>query len=103
MRIQWWHYLHPLVKNGGDWTIEVFDKVENVTTRIGFVRGPYPSPYSCAVEHDKLILCASGIGITPALSILTNPFLSQKRRANLVGASCLVLSFAPSTCRNGSE
>eukprot|EP00958_Prasinococcus_capsulatus_P028077 scaffold6249_cov395-Prasinococcus_capsulatus_cf.AAC.5 len=79
--------MHAKVKASGDWTKDIFSRVAHTTTRLGFVRGPYPSPYSCAVEHDKLILCASGIGITPALSILTNPFLSQKRRANLVKPS----------------
>ena len=71
-------------KDLGDWTHTLCQRVPNSCTRLGYVAGPYPTPYSCAAEHDKLILCASGIGITPALGVLTKNFA---RRANLVSCS----------------
>merc|ERR1711862_391532 len=40
------------------------------TTRPGWVMGPFPSAYGAAINFDKLVCVATGIGITPALAIM---------------------------------
>jgi hypothetical protein len=54
----------------GDWTEQLHKIVDRPTKRPVWVAGPFASPYSTAVDFDNLVLVASGIGITPALSIL---------------------------------
>jgi hypothetical protein len=46
-----------------------------------WVQGPFPSPYSKAIDFDNLILVASGIGITPAMAVLEH---HRERRVNLI-------------------
>ena len=41
------------------------------TSRPCYVAGPFASPFSTAIDYDNLVLVASGIGITPAMSIIT--------------------------------
>ena len=89
-----WHafslYAHPSEPNHscicmsmhGDWTKALHDVVKVPTTRPVFVAGPYASPFATALNYDNLILVASGIGITPALSIMRNP--KGTKRVNLI-------------------
>ena len=44
--------------------------VANPTTRPVWIQGPFASPFGTAMNFDKLLLVASGIGVTPALSCL---------------------------------
>jgi predicted ferric reductase len=66
----------------GDWTKALHDVVKVPTTRPVFIAGPYASPFATALNYDNLILVASGIGITPALSIMRNP--KGTKRVNLI-------------------
>ena len=66
----------------GDWTRELHDAVRRPTRRPVWISGPFASPYSTAINYDNLILVASGIGITPALSIISAH--KETRRINLV-------------------
>ena len=68
----------------GNWTNAVHTALSRDTTRPCWIKGPFPSPYSRAELYDKLILVASGIGITPALATI-NAFKSS-RRINLIWA-----------------
>lgn len=89
-----WHafslYPHPTKPNassvcisvGGDWTGTLHSKVQYDTTRPCFVSGPFTSPYSTATDFDNLILVASGIGITPAVSLIQSQ--KESRRVNLI-------------------
>ena len=66
----------------GDWTKSLHAHVQEPTRRPAWISGPFASPYSTAGEYDNLILVASGIGITPALSLITT--YKEKRRVNLI-------------------
>ncbi|KAJ8605083.1 hypothetical protein CTAYLR_000355 [Chrysophaeum taylorii] len=57
----------------GDWTRTVYDHVRR--TANGYARpmclcGPFASPFNSSIMHDYLLLVASGVGITPSLSVL---------------------------------
>lgn len=54
------------------------------TVRPVWVSGPFVSPYNNALNFDNTICVASGIGITPALSIIRAH--KESRRINLVWA-----------------
>lgn len=54
----------------GDWTKSVHDALQRDTCRPVWVQGPFMSPYNNARFYDNQILVASGIGITPALSVI---------------------------------
>jgi len=66
----------------GDWTTALHNKDKVPTTRPIFVAGPYVSPYATATKYDNLILVASGIGITPALAIISAH--KEAKRVNLI-------------------
>lgn len=89
-----WHafslFAHPSKPNhscvcmckNGDWTTELHASVQQPTTRPVWIAGPFASPYATAIKYDNLIVVASGIGITPAMSIITTH--KETRRINLV-------------------
>lgn len=89
-----WHafslFRHPTLPDhscvcmnvGGDWTRALHEATRLPTHRPCWVSGPFASPYSTAINYDNLILIASGIGITPALSILHAH--QRTRRINLI-------------------
>jgi hypothetical protein len=52
--------------------------------RPAWIHGPFPSPYDNAIDYDNQILVASGIGITPALSVIRAH--KNSRRINLIWA-----------------
>jgi len=92
-----WHafslFAHPTLANHscvcmskvGDWTNELHAVVQKPTSRPAWVSGPFASPFATAVQFDNLVLVASGIGITPAMSIITT-FQQSGRRTNLIWA-----------------
>ena len=69
---------------GGDWTRRLHEVVQRPTRRPVWISGPFASPYATAAEYDNLVLVASGIGITPAMSIITT--YRDTRRVNLIWA-----------------
>ena len=66
----------------GDWTEAVHAALKRPSCRPAWIYGPFPSPFGAASNFDNLICVASGIGITPAVSIITS--FAQTRRVNLV-------------------
>jgi len=55
----------------GDWTNTVHTELQrNNTSRPVWIQGPFVSPYKMARDFDNQILVATGIGITPALSVI---------------------------------
>eukprot|EP00793_Prasinoderma_coloniale_P001828 PRCOL_00003634-RA len=82
---------HPTLPNhsavcilrAGDWTTALWRELDRPTTRPCFVSGPFASSYATAMHFDKLFLVATGIGITPALSVI-NHYHDTDRYINLV-------------------
>jgi ferric-chelate reductase len=72
------------IHTSGDWTTEVHRILERDTVRPAWVQGPFPSPFDNADAYDNQILVASGIGITPALSVIRAH--KDSRRINLIWA-----------------
>eukprot|EP00966_Prymnesium_polylepis_P286708 6622573-Prymnesium_polylepis.1 len=89
-----WHafslFAHPAephtsclcVSVNGDWTKALHHTVRHSTVRPIWLSGPFASPYSTAIRFDNFVLVASGIGITPALSIIATH--KESRRTNLI-------------------
>jgi len=69
---------------GGDWTHDVHEQLQRDTVRPVWVSGPFVSPYNNALGFDNQICVASGIGITPALSVIRAH--KESRRVNLIWA-----------------
>jgi hypothetical protein len=55
---------------GGDWTSKLHQAIDHPSVRPCWVSGPFSSPYQTAMGYDNVIAVASGIGITPAISII---------------------------------
>ena len=70
------------ISKRGDWTTSVHRALQRDTVRPCYINGPFLSPYNNADSYDNQILVASGIGITPALSIICAH--KNHRRINLV-------------------
>jgi ferric-chelate reductase len=70
------------IQKSGDWTCQVHCTLQRETVRPAWVQGPFPSPYSNADAYDNQILVDSGIGITPALSVIRAH--KDTRRINLI-------------------
>ena len=68
----------------GDWTSQVHRMLQRNTVRPVWVQGPFPTPYDSASLYDNTVLVASGIGITPALSVIRAH--KSSRRINLIWA-----------------
>lgn len=66
----------------GDWTEAVHRALQRNTARPVWVQGPFVSPFYSAETYDNQILIASGIGITPALSVIQAH--RESRRINLI-------------------
>ncbi len=89
-----WHpfsvYGHPTLEDhsavciiaAGDWTKQLYRSVSHPTTRPVWIQGPFSSPYATSMEFDNLMLVASGIGITPALSCVREH--AGERRVSLL-------------------
>ncbi|EED87425.1 predicted protein [Thalassiosira pseudonana CCMP1335] len=67
---------------GGDWTNSVHEQLQRNTVRPVWISGPFVSPYNNALDFDNTICVASGIGITPALSVIRAH--RESRRINLI-------------------
>ena len=80
----------------GNWTTKVHNALQRSTVRPVWVRGPFSSPYNNSIQFDNCILVASGIGITPALSVIREH--KDSRRINLIWDAeiLLCLSFSSS-------
>ncbi|KAL7548833.1 hypothetical protein ACHAWF_012090 [Thalassiosira exigua] len=70
-----------IMKNG-DWTEKVYQQLQRNTHRPAWFQGPFTSPYGQADTYDNHILVAGGIGITPALSAMSN--FHKTRHVNLI-------------------
>ena len=67
----------------GDWTKELYEKIKIPSYRSFYVLGPYLSEFSDrAVTTSNAIAVASGIGITPTLSLMMN--YAGKKRINII-------------------
>lgn len=70
--------------NVGNWTREVLAQLQRNTVRPAWIQGPFVSPYNNALAFDNTICVATGIGITPALSVIRAH--RESRRINLIWA-----------------
>ena len=89
-----WHAFslvsHPTLPNHscvcmaavGDWTKAVHNALSKPSSRPGWLYGPFPSPFSTAAGYDNLIGVASGIGITPSMSVIVN--MAETRVVHLI-------------------
>jgi len=66
----------------GDWTQKLHDKLHEPIYRRLWLYGPFPSPFESATDNDNVISIASGIGITPALSVIKS--LAEHRKMHLI-------------------
>ena len=67
----------------GDWTKKLHDKIKVPCYKSLYVLGPYYSEFSDkAVTTSNAIAVASGIGITPTLSLMLN--YAGKKRVNII-------------------
>ena len=72
------------VSKCGDWSEALMDEIATPTHRPAFVMGPFLSPFSSpAMDSENLIAVASGIGVTPALSLLKK-YSCTTRRMNML-------------------
>lgn len=68
----------------GDWTGELMKQISIPAHKPAFVVGPFLSPFSSpAMDSEFLVAVASGIGVTPAISLIKQ-YSSTSRRLNLV-------------------
>ena len=68
----------------GDWTKKLMKTISTPTHKPAFVVGPFLSPFSSpAMDSENLVAVASGIGVTPAISLIKQ-YSSTSRRLNLV-------------------
>lgn len=63
-------YVCFCISMAGDWTKKLNDAVKEPIQRRIWLYGPFPSPFEMASRNDQIISVASGIGITPALSVI---------------------------------
>ena len=68
----------------GDWTTMLMEKISTPTHKPAFVIGPYLSPFSSPAMHsENLVAVASGIGVTPAISLIKQ-YSKTRCRLNLI-------------------
>lgn len=68
----------------GDWTGTLVDTIHVPTHKPAFVIGPFLSPFSSpAMDGENLVAVASGIGVTPAISLIKQ-YSNTSRRLNLI-------------------
>ena len=71
----------------GDWTKELHDKIKVPCFRPMYVIGPFKSEFSdTAVTTSNAIAVASGIGITPTLSLILN-YVDKKKSQRCLDVS----------------
>lgn len=68
----------------GDWTGKLMKQISIPAHKPAFVVGPFLSPFSSpAMDSEFLVAVASGIGVTPAISLIKQ-YSCTSRRLNLV-------------------
>ena len=68
----------------GDWTQALMKEIETPMHKPAFVMGPFLSPFSSpAMDSENLVAVASGIGVTPAWSLIRQ-YSSTSRKMNLI-------------------
>ncbi len=59
------------INAGGHWTQQLYDKIKAPCMRQLYLHGPFMTEFSdTAVKTSNAIAVASGIGITPTLSLM---------------------------------
>ena len=77
-------YASIFALDAGDWTAALHASIARDTKRPVWIQGPFPSPFGeRAAEFDYMVLVATGIGITPALSCIRK-FASTGRTIVLI-------------------
>mmetsp|Transcript_19390 Transcript_19390/g.27622 ORF Transcript_19390/g.27622 Transcript_19390/m.27622 type:complete len:950 (+) Transcript_19390:61-2910(+) len=72
------------IHQAGDWTGELMKQITIPAHKPAFVVGPFLSPFSSpAMDSEFLVAVASGIGVTPAISLIKQ-YSHTSRRLNLV-------------------
>eukprot|EP00984_Skeletonema_dohrnii_P018185 scaffold8428_cov120-Skeletonema_dohrnii-CCMP3373.AAC.1 len=67
----------------GDWTKQLYDKIEVPCLRQLYVHGPYMTEFSDkAITTSNAIAVATGVGITPTLSLMMN--YAGRKRINII-------------------
>lgn len=66
----------------GDWTRTLHEEIREPIYRRLWIYGPFPSPFESATDNDNIISIATGIGITPALSVIKS--LEDHRKMHLI-------------------
>lgn len=75
-------YICFCISDAGDWTHKLHQAVSEPIYRRLWIYGPFPSPFETASDNDHIISIASGVGITPALSVIHS--LADTRKMHLV-------------------
>ncbi|KAL7553601.1 hypothetical protein ACHAWF_016908 [Thalassiosira exigua] len=71
------------IGNSGDWTSELYDNIKTPCLRSIYAIGPFRSEFSdMAVSTSNAVAIASGIGITPTLSLMLT--YAGKKRINII-------------------
>ena len=71
------------IGTSGDWTRQLHEKIHMPCYRPLYVHGPYRSEFAdTAVTTSNAIAVASGIGITPTLSLMLN--YAERKRVNII-------------------
>ena len=91
------------INSGGDWTNQLYDKIKAPCMRQLYVHGPFMTEFSdTAVSTSNAVAVASGIGITPTLSLMMN--YAGRKRINIIwgmstsSLSMMISSLFLSTC-----
>ena len=67
----------------GDWTKQLYDKIEVPCLRQLYIHGPYMTEFSDkAITTSNAIAVATGVGITPTLSLMMN--YAGRKRINII-------------------
>ena len=67
----------------GDWTKQLYDKIEVPCLRQLYIHGPYITEFSDkAITTSNAIAVATGVGITPTLSLVMN--YAGRKRINII-------------------
>ncbi|KAL7550023.1 hypothetical protein ACHAWF_015459 [Thalassiosira exigua] len=71
------------IGKSGDWTSQMYEKIKHPCFRSIYVIGPFRSEFSdIAVSTSNAVAIASGIGITPTLSLMLT--YAGKKRVNII-------------------
>jgi len=75
----------------GDWTEQTYNMFHLLRTQgdidsggYALLRGPFYGPYDHALCYENLLLVSSGIGITPALSVVSRRVKEELSTTNMV-------------------